>query len=132
MGVIMETNVDSKVMNVICGGQNFYQIPVLGTANMQDQLQASAESCLDINRFLLGKAGPSSYVLRVKSNDHLQDGIMAGDRVLVDVQTEAGKGDLVITLESGGYRLQRLFNPAAATVWGVVTGVVRKLPSNRG
>ncbi len=56
---------------------------------------------------------------------------MAGDKVLVDTAAKPAQGDLIIASRGNSYQLMRVFDPQKMTVWGVVTGVIRKLHTSR-
>ncbi|MES2073879.1 MAG: hypothetical protein V4488_26230 [Pseudomonadota bacterium] len=128
----METNIDTKPTALPHTGQH-YQIPVFRSFNPREVggPVPVADGTLDINSYVVGRAGMTSFVFGVKSNEFLQDGIMAGDKVLVDTAAKAAQGDLIVASRGNSYQLMRVFDPRKMEVWGVVTGVVRKLSSSR-
>ncbi len=102
----METNIDSKPTPLPETGQH-YQIPVLRGYNPREigGPVPLADGTLDINSYVVGRAGMTSFVFGVKSNDFLQDGIMAGDKVLVDTAAKPAQGDLIIASRGNSYQL---------------------------
>ncbi len=128
-----ELSITQNPISPSLAGQ-FFQIPVYRghMPGLTDRTeQASANSTLDVNSFILGRAGATSYFFDVKTNVFVDDGILAGDKILVDTAVSGKQGDLIIARDDGAYKLMRVFNPDAFEVWGVVTGVIRKLPSSR-
>ena len=106
-----------------------------------------AESTLDLNAFLVEHEAATFYV-RVKGHSMIGAGILNGDIIAVDRALEARHGDIVLAvidneltvkeLERQGDQIRLLpHNPEFAPIeirsgqelliWGVVTGVVRKL-----
>lgn len=90
-----------------------------------------------------------SYVLQVKGDSMIEDGILDGDFVVVEEQNDANNGDIVVALlENGLATLKRFFReatrvrlePANSTmrpiyatnvrVQGRVVGVIRRFGSN--
>ncbi len=112
----------------------YFQIPVFRNQIPErdsTRHQVAADGTLDINSFMVGRAGATSYFFDVKTNAFADDGILAGDMVLVDTAGAAAQGDLVVAEVGDLYKLLRVFNPEAHQVWGVVTGVIRKMHNNR-
>ena len=71
---------------------HLYKIPLLGEYGVH----AFAKGTMDVNTFLVGSSGATSFVFTVVTNDFFSDGIKRGDNLLVDTDLEALAGDLVI------------------------------------
>ncbi|WP_257626441.1 LexA family transcriptional regulator [Janthinobacterium sp. NKUCC06_STL] len=105
------------------------------------------EKGLDLNAFLV-QHKEATFFFRVVGECLTGIGIMDGDYVVVDRSVTAAHGHIILAVIDGEYTLKRLHhqhgvielhpeNPAFAPirlvdgneleVWGVVTGVVRKL-----
>ena len=105
------------------------------------------EKGLDLNTFLV-QHKEATFFFRVAGECLTGIGIMDGDYVVVDRSVTAAHGHIILAVIDGEYTLKRLFhqlgvielhpeNPAFSPirlvdgneleVWGVVTGVVRKL-----
>jgi len=128
----MESNIDTRPTALPQAGQ-YYQIPVFRSYNPREigGPLPLADGTLDVNSYLVGRSGATSFFFGVKNNEFLPDGILAGDKLLVDISIEANQGDLIIASVGHAYQLMRVFDPKKATVWGVVTGVIRKLHTSR-
>ncbi|HTD02725.1 hypothetical protein [Undibacterium sp.] len=128
----MTPNIDSRPTPLPETGRH-YQIPVLRSFNPREVggPLPLADGTLDINSYVIGRSGITSFFFGVKSNEFLEDGILAGDKVLVDTAATPGQGDLIIASKGSAYQMMRLYDPAKVNVWGVVTGVVRKLRTSR-
>lgn len=106
-----------------------------------------SETGLDLNDYLVRHKSASFY-FTVEGDSMLHAGIMDGDKVLVDKSIKPLHGHIVVAVIDGEYTLKRLFNlngvvelrpenPAYAPIrlsegseleiWGVVTGVIRKV-----
>lgn len=128
-----ELSITQSPVSPALAGQ-YFQIPVyLGHIHDPEATigKPSANSTLDVNSFFIGRAGATSYFFDVKVNSFQDDGIMVGDKVLVDTAIEGKQGDLIVARHEGDYTLMRVFDPEAFEVWGVVTGVLRKLSNSR-
>lgn len=70
----------------------------------------------------------ASYILKVSSNSMKDEGIVEGDMVIVERRAKYKPGQLVVTLENGGYKLARLPARSAKTVVveAAITAVIRK------
>jgi len=105
------------------------------------------EKGLDLNAFLV-QHKEATFFFRVVGECLTGIGIMDGDYVVVDRSVTAAHGHIILAVIDGEYTLKRLYyqhgvielhpeNPTFAPirlvdgneleVWGVVTGVVRKL-----
>ncbi len=102
------------------------KIPLLGEYGVH----AFARGAIDINSFLIGRSGATSFIFEVTTNDFLPDGIVHGDSLLVDTDLIATNGDLIISANENQYRLMRQTDTENMHVWAVVTGVIRKLTTN--
>lgn len=105
------------------------------------------EGSLDLNEHLI-RHPEATFFVRVQGHSMSGAGIFEGDLLVVDRAVTAASGDIVIAVVDGELTVKRLWqrgasvrllpeNPAFAaielhdgqelTVWGVVTGVVRRL-----
>jgi DNA polymerase V len=99
---------------------------------------------IDLNKAL---AGANSYVLTVTCDSMADAGIKNGDTIIVDCETEAANGNIVIADINGSLLIRRLqlangkmqLTPSArlapilfdyynkGIIWGVVTYVIHKV-----
>lgn len=121
----MKQNLDTRPL-AISQGIHLYKIPLLGEYGVH----AFARGTIDVNSFLVGSAGATSFVFNVTTNEFLSDGIKRGDSLLVDTDLEATNGDLIVAAIDDEYRLMRFLDDTMVNVWAVVTGVIRKLRTN--
>ncbi len=105
------------------------------------------EGRLDLNEYLVTHEAATFYV-RVKGHSMSGAGILDGDIIAVDRALEAHHGDTVLAVIDGELTVKELYRDATTirllprnpdfapielhpgqelTIWGVVTGVVRKL-----
>lgn len=134
--------VDKKLGNIIKG----VELPVLGYIAAGSPIEPHTDPNFSINvapGMLSGKK--RSFVLQVKGESMIEDGILEGDFVVVEEQNEANNGDIVVALlENGLATLKRYFKeatrirlepanakmlPIYATdvkVQGKVVGIIRK------
>lgn len=106
------------------------------------------EDSLDFNQYLVHHRA-STFVFTVKGESMVAAGIFDGDKVVVDRSVDPKHNHVVIAVVNGEYTVKRLFkwrgivelraeNPSyqtikfsdtdELTIWGVVVGVIRKLP----
>ena len=104
------------------------------------------DDALDLNAYLVPHKA-ASFFFTVEGVSMIRAGIWPGDKVAVDRSIEARHDDIVIAVVDGEFTLKRLYrqggvvelraeNPRYApirfkegeelTIWGVVTGLVRK------
>lgn len=95
----------------ITGENNAFDVPILGYIAAGEPIQPYT----DPNAYFaiansMVKNNKAAYVLHVKGTSMINDGIMDGDYVLVEHQSEATSGDLVVAvLPSGFATLKRIF-----------------------
>jgi DNA polymerase V len=108
-----------------------------------------AEEGLDLNEYLVRRKS-STFLFTVKGDSMIEASIEDSDKVVVDRSLRPHHNDIVVAVVDGEYTIKRLFkqrgrvelrpeNPnypaiafndgAELQVWGVVVGVVRRLPS---
>ncbi len=88
-----------------------------------------APLALDFNQLLVRSAA-STFVLRLSGPSAAAHGILDGDLAVVDRAIAASRSSLVVAWCDDQFILDlRSGLPLEAQVWGVVTGVVRCLPS---
>lgn len=106
-----------------------------------------SEHGLDLNEYLIPRKA-STFIFTVVGDSMKDIGILDGDQVTVDRSIEARHGHIVIAVVNQEYTIKKLYrrggitelrpeNPAYAPirfaehdelqVWGVVTGVLRKV-----
>lgn len=94
--------------------EGFISVPVLGfiAAGKPIEPYTDPNASLDIPpEMLSGKK--RSYVLRVKGDSMIEDGILEGDFVVIEEQEEAKNGEIVVALlENGLATLKRYFKEA--------------------
>lgn len=121
----MKLNLKAQPL-AVAKNSHLYKIPLLGEYGVH----AFAKGTIDVNSFLIGSAGATSFVFGVTTNKFMSDGIMRGDQLLVDTDLIAANGNLIIAAIDHQYQLVRLTDEERVDVWAVVTGVIRKLPTN--
>ncbi len=111
--------VDQKISHALTG----IELPILGfiAAGQPIMTYTDPDASLNIPPAMIsGKK--RSYVLQVKGNSMIEDGILDGDFVIIEEQLEAFDGDIVVALlENGLATLKRFFREA---------GRVRLEPAN--
>jgi DNA polymerase V len=106
-----------------------------------------ADEGLDFNKYLV-RHKASTFVFTLKGDSMCGAGLMDGDKIVVDRAAEPKHGDIVVAVVGQDYTVKRLYkrdgkvelhpeNPdfpairfsegEELVVWGVVTGVVRRL-----
>jgi len=122
------------------------EVPILGfiAAGEPIETYTDPEATLQIAPFLLS-GNRRSYVLQVKGQSMIEEGILDGDYVVVEEQETANNGEIVVALLEGGIATLKRFykekdhvrlEPANATmrpiiaksvkIQGKVVGVIRK------
>lgn len=98
---------DQKISNVLTG----IELPVLGYIAAGQPIQTYTDPDATIRvapNMLSGKR--RSYVLQVKGDSMIEEGILDGDYVIIEEQTTAIDGDIVVALlENGLATLKRFF-----------------------
>jgi repressor LexA len=124
------------------------QLPILGVirAGAPVEAYAGTQEMLEVPSFLIGRA--KSYVLQVKGQSMIEDGILEGDYVVVEENYQPHNGQMVVAMINGSETtLKRYFKekdhirlqPANAEmepiivpidtpidIQGVVVGVIRR------
>ncbi|MDP3724120.1 MAG: transcriptional repressor LexA [bacterium] len=95
-------------------GEGSVEIPILGTIAAGSPIEPYTDPSASMQiapQFLSGKR--RSYVLQVKGNSMIEDGILDGDFVVIEEQETANNGDIVVALlENGVATLKRYFKEA--------------------
>lgn len=101
---------DQKVSNALKG----IELPVLGFIAAGQPIMAYTDPDATLNippHMVSGKK--RSYVLQVKGDSMIEDGILDGDFVIIEEQTIASDGDIVVALlDNGLATLKRFFKEA--------------------
>ncbi|WP_419788373.1 LexA family protein [Pseudodesulfovibrio sp.] len=105
------------------------------------------ETALDLNRYLVTNPA-ATFMVRVGGDSMIDAGILDGDVLIVDRSREAKTGRIVVAVvdgeltvkrlgrfngrifllpENSAYRPIEIHEEQELTIWGVVSGVVRKL-----
>lgn len=99
--------VDQKVANVLKG----IELPILGyiAAGLPIQAYTDPDATIKVApNMISGKK--RSYVLQVKGDSMIEDGILDGDYVIIEEQNTARDGEIVVALlENGLATLKRFF-----------------------
>lgn len=125
-------------------GESHYVLPLLGKIAAGQPIEA-VEDAEDIDLSDMVRRDRASYVLKVKGNSMIDDGIRSGDFVIVENRAWASNGEMVVAvLENNEATLKRFFkegdrirlqpsNPELSPLFvdkcqirGVVVGVLRK------
>ncbi len=121
------------------------ELPLLGTVAAGRPIEAvTTPDTVEVPGSMLGRG--DAFVLRVKGDSMVDDGILDGDLVVVRRQNSAENGQTVVALVDGAATVKRLYrrggrvelrpaNPAVDSLWigaeqafgieGVVVGVIR-------
>lgn len=92
---------------------------------------SAAEELIDtmsLDEYLIDKT-EATYMLKVTSESMINAGILPGDLILVERGKESKKGDIVLLVSNGEYRLTYLKDIKHETdtkIEAVVTAVIRK------
>ena len=122
------------------------ELPLLGRVAAGQPIEAvETDETISVPESLMGKQ--QSYVLRVKGNSMIEDGILDGDFIVTEERETADNGDMVVATIDGQATVKRFFResdkrirlqPANAsmspiyvstddlTLRGVVVAVLRK------
>lgn len=150
--MLMEFQLVSSLVG--CPSGPFREVPEFRIGLFSDRISAGfpspatdyLEPGLDLNEFLVNNKA-ASFLFTVTGVSMIGAGIMDGDKVIVDRSLTPRSGDIVIAALDDEYTIKRLYfddtgvrlepaNPRyqtitltegrELTIWGVVTGVVRK------
>jgi len=101
---------DQKISSVLQG----IELPILGfiAAGQPIMTYTDPDATVKVSPSMLsGKK--RSYVLQVKGDSMIEDGILDGDHVIIEEQNDAHDGDIVVALlENGLATLKRFFKEA--------------------
>ena len=101
---------DQKISHLVQG----IELPILGfiAAGQPIMTYTDPEASIKVSPSMLsGKK--RSYVLQVKGDSMIEDGILDGDHVIIEEQSIANDGDIVVTLlDNGLATLKRFFREA--------------------
>lgn len=135
--------IDKKLGEITTG----IELPILGliAAGLPIEPYTDPNATVSVSSGLLSGTKPA-FVLQVKGESMIEDGILDGDFVVVEQQEEAKNGDIVVALlENGFATLKRYFRettrirlePANAKmspifttkvrIQGKVVGIIRKM-----
>ncbi len=127
-------------------GDQSLELPVLGFIAAGTPLEPHTDPnlYLQVAPWMVTK-GKTAYILQVKGNSMVEDGILDGDYVVIQHQTDAANGDIVVAVLSNGLStLKRIYfeatrvrlEPANSTmspifatevkVQGKCVGIIRK------
>ena len=86
----------------------FGQIPILGLveAGIPTSVDQDNSESLSIDEYLLGNRKNSQYLLEVKGDSMIDEGIREGDLVLVERRGDPKDGDIVIAEVDGGWTMK--------------------------
>ncbi len=106
-----------------------------------------SEGSIDLNEHLI-KNSPATFIVQTEGDSMINAGILPGDYLIVDRSLQAGNNDIVIALIDNEFTVKRYKHDETGTllvpendnyapldlhqagqveIWGVVTGVVRKM-----
>ena len=91
-----------------------------------DQLSQSPRLTLDLNRLLILNT-VSTFIFRIQGHTWADQGIYDGDIAVIDRAMTPRANDLVVSLESNDFRLNRLSQclPDDES-WGIVTAIIHQ------
>lgn len=138
--------IDDKVILAMHGSQPSIELPLMGFIAAGKPLEPHSDpnASLQVSASMLsGKR--TAYVLQVKGNSMIEDGIFDGDYVVIERTNEATNGDIVVALVDNNLAtLKRFYNengkialkpansqmepiyPNTLTIQGKAVGVIRK------
>lgn len=100
---------------VVSGFLEGIEIPILGfiAAGAPIEPYTDSDATMRVAPMLIS-GSKRSYVLRVKGNSMIEDGILDGDYVVIESSETAHNGDIVVALLDGGVAtLKRFFREAS-------------------
>ena len=81
---------------------------------------------LDLNKLLI-QHGASTFAMRIEGDEWNEQGIFAGDIVLIDRSLDAISQDIVVWWHEDTFAISRLKQiPKEAVVWGVVSTIIHQ------
>lgn len=86
----------------------FGQIPVLGVveAGIPTYVDEDKSNSLSIDEYLVGNIKGSTYLLEVKGDSMIDEGIKEGDMVIVERRGDPKDGEIVIAEIDGGWTMK--------------------------
>lgn len=86
----------------------FGQIPVLGVveAGIPTSVDEDKSNSLSIDEYLVGNIKGSTYLLEVKGDSMIDEGIKEGDMVIVERRGDPKDGEIVIAEIDGGWTMK--------------------------
>ncbi|MHB8765160.1 MAG: transcriptional repressor LexA [Deferrisomatales bacterium] len=137
-----------RAVEVVRPDPEAHELPLVGCVAAGRPIEAvETHDALAVPPWMV--TGGDSFVLRVKGDSMVGDGILDGDYVVVRRQATAANGQTVVALVEGEATVKRWYargdrvelrpaNPAVESLWvdasrelrieGVVTGVLRRCP----
>ena len=105
-GVITRQRYAHRSIEILPGAQSERRVtglPILGWIAAGQPLEAVEDrEVMDIAELLGLKAGRPSFLLRVKGDSMVEEGILDGDYVVVEKRETAGDGETVVALLADG------------------------------
>lgn len=86
----------------------FGEIPLLGLveAGIPTSVDEESTDTLSLEDYLVGRSRSSKYLLEVKGDSMIDEGIREGDLVLVERRGDPKDGDIVIAEVDGGWTMK--------------------------
>ncbi|MEQ1500214.1 MAG: transcriptional repressor LexA [Parcubacteria group bacterium] len=86
----------------------FGETPLLGLveAGIPTMVEEDNTESLNLNEYLVGNKSGSTYLLEVKGDSMIDEGIREGDLVLVERRGDPKDGDIVIAEVDGGWTMK--------------------------
>jgi len=86
----------------------FGEIPLLGLveAGIPTSVDEQGTETLSLDEYLVGKNSASKYLLEVKGDSMIDEGIREGDLVIVERRGDPKDGDIVIAEVDGGWTMK--------------------------
>ncbi len=138
--------IDQKIANATLGSYPALDLPLMGFIAAGKPLEPHTDpnATFQISASMIsGKK--TAYVLQVKGNSMIEDGILEGDYVVIEKSETASNGDIVVALVDGNMAtLKRYYNengrvalvpansdmdpiyPTSLIIQGKAVGIVRK------
>lgn len=138
--------IDQKMASTVLGIQPSIELPLMGSIAAGRPLEPHSDPNATVQvsaSMISGKR--IAYVLQVKGNSMVEDGILEGDYVVIERAQEAQNGDIVVAIVDDNLAtLKRFYNedgrivlkpansqmepiyPSSLTIQGKVVGLVRR------
>ncbi|MCL4418161.1 MAG: transcriptional repressor LexA [Actinobacteria bacterium] len=138
--------VDDKVSLSLSGSKPAIELPLLGFIAAGSPLEPHTDpyKSFYVSASLLSGKN-TAYVLQVKGNSMIEDGILDGDYVIIEKMSEAANGDIVVAIVDNNLATLKKFYkengrvvlkpansemspiyPTSLTIQGKAVGIVRK------